>query len=105
MRRILPATSLCCPRSELTKFFPEDRLYSPGHSWLQSIGASDGLLFRFGLDAFAATIMGNCRGVSCYATGSKQAPGQVLCEIDLGLGVLFVVAPIAAATCDQEQTA
>ena len=81
--------------SELTRFIPEDRLYAPGHSWLQSLPASDGLLFRFGVDAFAATIMGNCHSVSCYAVDDLPVPGQVLCEIDLGLSVLLLVVPIA----------
>ena len=82
--------------SELAHSFPDDRLYTPGHAWLQSISTADGMLFRFGIDAFAATIFGNCRGVSCYAADDHPTPNQVLCELDLGLGVVFVTVPVPA---------
>ena len=83
--------------SEVTTSFPEDRLYSPGHSWVRSLRTSDEQLVRFGLDAFAATIIGHCCDIFCPNVCHERAQGEVLCEIDLGLGVLFVNAPIGAA--------
>lgn len=82
--------------SEVTDSFPEDRLFSPGHSWVQSESTSGERVVRFGIDAFAATIMGRCCKVTCPESGLERAQGEVLCEIDLGLGVLFVTAPVGA---------
>jgi glycine cleavage system H protein len=82
---------------EGTNFFPEDRRYSLGHSWVQAIGDRDDQIFRFGLDAFAATMIGRCDGVFCQASSHAQNRGETLCEIDLGLGVLCIAKPIGTA--------
>lgn len=82
--------------SEMTKSYPDDRLYSPQHSWVQAQKASNEQLVRFGLDAFAATIIGHCCKISLPEVGLERKRGKVLCEIDLGLGVLFVTAPLGA---------
>jgi glycine cleavage system H protein len=88
---------------ELPHFFPEDRLYSPSHSWLQSIGDPDERLFRFGIDAFAATMIGSSRRVSWSEMDGERTAGPSVCEIDLGLGVLFVAPPIAAALVEKNE--
>ena len=78
---------------KVAELFPDDRLYSSGHSWVQTTGTSGGRLLRFGLDAFAATLIGRCNRVSCSVT-STPSPGEFLCEIDLGLGALSIAAPV-----------
>jgi glycine cleavage system H protein len=82
--------------SEVTESFPDDRLFSPGHSWVQLRDTSDERLVRFGLDAFAATIIGRCCKVSFPDVGLEWGLGEDLCEIDIGLGVLSVTAPVRA---------
>lgn len=82
---------------EVATTFPEDRRYSPGHSWVRPRSTSDEQLVRFGLDVFAATIIGHCCAVFCPDVGHRREQGEVLCEIDLGLGVLPVMAPVGAA--------
>ncbi len=79
---------------EVTESFPDDRLFSPGHSWVQTKKASDERLVRFGLDAFAAAIIGRCCKVLTQEVGVERGPGEDLCEIDLGLGVLSVATPV-----------
>jgi glycine cleavage system H lipoate-binding protein len=49
---------------------------------------------RFGLDAFAAAILGRCERIACHASGDFFASGEPLCQIDLGLGALSIGAPI-----------
>lgn len=80
--------------SEVTNSFPDDRLFSPGHSWLQSQKTGGERLVRFGLDAFAATIIGHCCDVSCPEVTIERQRGEILCEIDVGLGSLFVTTPV-----------
>lgn len=83
--------------SDVTESFPDDQLYLPGHSWLHRHDPSDERLVRFGLDAFAATIIGQCCQVTGPVVGLEKKPGEDLCEIDMGLGVLPVSAPVAAS--------
>lgn len=83
--------------SEVTKSFPDDRLFSPGHSWVHLHNPCDERVVRFGLDAFAATIIGQCCKVTGPDVGLEKGPGEDLCEIDVGLGVLTVSAPVGAS--------
>lgn len=80
---------------EIADMFPDDRLYSPGHSWIQTTGADGGRLLRFGVDAFAAALIGRCCRVFCGAARART-PDQFICEVDLGLGGLFMTAPVMA---------
>jgi glycine cleavage system H protein len=83
-------------------YFPDDRLYSAGHTWVQERG---GALVRVGLDAFAVALLGFVRrirpGISPSSSpGSSSdrngdlADGSVLCELDVGVGRLPVTAPV-----------
>jgi glycine cleavage system H protein len=81
--------------SDVTVSFPNDRLYSPGHSWIH-LHSSDERLVRFGLDAFAATIIGQCCAITGPEVGLEKGAGEALCEIDVGLGVLSIAAPVRA---------
>ena len=87
--------------NEQTSWFPDDLLYSSGHLWLRTLNADDGRIVRFGLDVFAATIIGRCCDVSCPDVGQERAQGESLCEIDLGLGILLVGAPVGVAVVAQ----
>ena len=51
------------------RLFPDDRLYTTSHAWVRSVGAArEDRLFRVGLDAFAAAIVGRCREVTCHVS-------------------------------------
>jgi glycine cleavage system H protein len=74
--------------------YPEDRFYTPGHTWVQVLGARSDRRLRLGLDAFAAAIIGCCERVRWQAPEFRFACGDELCQIDLGLGVLPLGAPL-----------
>jgi glycine cleavage system H lipoate-binding protein len=73
--------------------FPDDRRYTPGHSWVRVAQGQDPRLLRFGLDAFAAAIIGRCGGVTSSPAGTVLARGETVCLIDLGIGTLSVGVP------------
>lgn len=75
--------------------FPIDRRYTTGHTWLQAIGDGEGRVHRFGLDSFAAAMIGRCVEIRCDASPRVVARGETICRIDLGLGQLSVGAPFA----------
>ena len=79
-----------------TPSFPDDRLYSDGHSWVQMLGEPDGRRLRFGLDAFAAAIIGRCSGVYRRGAQTVLARGETVCQVDLGFGILSVRVPVRA---------
>lgn len=82
------------------RVFPEDRLYTTGHSWLQAIGGPDDRRWRFGLDAFAAAIIARCSEVRWQVSDRLLARGETFCQIDLELGMLSVGAPLRGAVVD-----
>lgn len=75
--------------------FPDDRLYSPGHLWLRPLGGGGDRVLRLGVDAFAAAVIGHCREVRWPDPDRRVGRGEVICEIDLGLGLLPLAAPLA----------
>ena len=75
--------------------FPADRDYTPGHGWLQAVEGRHGRRLRFGLDSFAAALIGHCVRVACSRSQQRLAQGDTLCQIDLGLGVLWITTPIS----------
>ncbi len=75
--------------------FPEDRLYSPGHSWVQALSLEDGRRWRVGLDAFATALVGCAIGVRWGPLRKAFQRGDRLCEVDLGLGSIGLAAPIS----------
>lgn len=74
--------------------FPEDCRYTAGHSWVQIMAGQDGGRLRFGLDTFAAAIIGRCSGVTWNPPGRLLAHGEAVCRLDLGLGALWIGAPV-----------
>ncbi len=86
---------------ELSRAFPKDRLYSPGHLWVQTAGGSESPYLRVGLDAFAAVVIGGCRSVSCQPAEIRLQTGDTMATLDLGLGVLTIGAPVAGRAVEQ----
>ena len=91
--------ALLAPRRD-AGVFPNDRLYSSSHSWVKAVGHRDARRQRFGLDAFAAAIIGHCGGVRWEVSPRTVSRGEAICQIDLGLAVLSVGAPLGAAVVD-----
>jgi len=83
--------------------FPEDRRYTAGHSWVQVVDGQDGGRLRFGLDTFAAAIIGRCGGVMWNPPGRSLGRGDVVCRIDLGLGALWIGAPVRGSVVKENQ--
>jgi len=87
-RRALLGPSLTC-------VFPEDRLYSRGHTWIQDLEREGDRALRFGVDTFAAAIIGQCGGVTWRDSDHTLQLRESVCEIDLGMGFLSLGAPIS----------
>lgn len=73
---------------------PGDRLYSAGHEWLQQ-SADEPDVWRVGIDAFAAAIIGSADSISFDGTRLLHQRGDTVCTIDAGVGQVYVGAPIA----------
>jgi glycine cleavage system H lipoate-binding protein len=74
--------------------FPSDRLYSIGHTWIQA-SPDAGNTFRFGIDSFAAAVICHAQEVSWGDLAGVREMDDVVCRVDLGLGVLPLRTPIA----------
>lgn len=72
---------------------PEDRLYSAGHGWVQPLASHTGV-WRVGVDAFAATLLGWAKKITWTASSKRHEQGEPVCAINIGLGVLSISAPI-----------
>jgi glycine cleavage system H protein len=75
--------------------FPDDRLYSTGHTWLKPSETDDGR-YRMGLDRFATSLITRPQHVQRRRPGRPCQPGQIVCEIELDRGRLRLATPIAA---------
>ena len=75
--------------------FPGDRLFTPGHLWVQAMSHDDARIWRVGLDAFATALIGCATGVRCAPEREVLQRGDRICEVDLGLGSLSLSAPVA----------
>jgi glycine cleavage system H protein len=91
--------TLLAPQCD-AQIFPEDRLYASGHLWVQATGEPEDRLFRVGLDAFAAAIIGRCRAIRWQAPERALAQGEPICQIDTGLGAVSVGAPLRGVLVD-----
>ena len=97
----LRGESLECPvrralmGPSLSSGFPEDRLYSTGHTWLQDRGVDGNCTLRLGVDTFAAAIIGHCDAARWHVSDQTLQLRETLCEIDLGIGFLPLGAPIS----------
>jgi len=85
--------------SAYTATFPEDRVYSSGHLWLQQWrqGTEEAgkRVSRLGVDSFAAALLGSCHELRGASPGTALAAGQTCCELDLGCGGLPLATPVA----------
>jgi glycine cleavage system H protein len=72
---------------------PDDRLYSPGHAWIQAHAADPGI-WRLGLDAFAAAVIGRVNAIHWLGPGTEIRPGDPIFRIDAGVGSLQYAAPL-----------
>jgi len=75
--------------------FPDDRLYSSGHTWLQPLEGSEGRI-RFGLDSFAASFLPRPRHIRWTGLPGPLDRGEELCEIEFDAGVLTLDMPVDA---------
>jgi glycine cleavage system H protein len=75
--------------------FPGDRLFSPGHLWVQAMSHDDARIWRVGLDAFATALIGCATGVHCITETETLQRGDPICEVDLGMGSLKLSAPVS----------
>jgi glycine cleavage system H lipoate-binding protein len=82
--------------------FPEDRRYSVGHTWLQEL---DGRrkAYRFGLDGFAAALIGSPRIVRWNLDGEPVRPSETACTIEFDGGVLHLGIPVSARVSGHNQ--
>ena len=91
-----PGGSLAgAPNPVAAFYFPEDRLYGDGHTW---VSEKPGDRIRVGLDAFAAALL---RTAVCLipadGLGGSEASvvtGAPLCSVDLGVGRLPISSPV-----------
>jgi glycine cleavage system H lipoate-binding protein len=72
---------------------PDDRLYCPGHTWLRAV-PGDPTTWRFGLDPFAAAILGNAISLSWPASGNRLDAGDTACRIVFDSGEVLLAAPV-----------
>lgn len=72
---------------------PADRLYSTGHGWVQPSASHKGV-WRVGIDAFAATLLGCATDITWTTSQPRYECGDPICDIDIGLGSLSICAPI-----------
>lgn len=77
-----------CPAGLL----PDDRLYAAGHTWIQAL-PGDGRVWRLGIDAFAAAVLGSVTGIA-WDDADAPLDARPACRINLGFGELALVAPL-----------
>jgi glycine cleavage system H protein len=77
--------------------FPEDRGYTAGHWWAQTL---DSTRTRLGLDAFAMRLISTPRSVRCGCTGTHVSKGEALCVLGLDCGELAIPAPLTGRLLD-----
>ena len=99
----LPHEALLVPDCDSGNF-PDDRLYTTGHLWIQAAAdCQDGTL-QCGLDAFAAVFIGRCCRVTYNTSARVCSQGETLCQIDMGMGTLRIGAPVRGTLVDTNPT-
>ena len=76
---------------------PDDRLYTASHLWAH---AQQYGVWRVGIDAFAAALIGIAESITVDADRSLITPGARLCTIETGLGELALGTPISGRVVD-----
>jgi glycine cleavage system H protein len=80
---------------------PADRRYSSGHTWAQPSGARPNI-WRLGIDAFAASLIGAVRTIHCEPFEQLQT-GETVCALDLGVGSLTIGTPVSGRVIDHNE--
>lgn len=91
--RLIPRREKPKRRARMT--FPEDRLYSAGHTWLQPLKDRPQRL-RFGLDGFAHSLLPFPRQIRCCAAPRIFHQGEIICALELEGGYLNLGTPVVA---------
>lgn len=73
---------------------PADRRYAPGHTWVRPLPGDDPAVWRLGLDRFAAAVLGCANGVHCRVPDRRLERGDLICDLDLGVGTLSLGSPV-----------
>ncbi len=71
--------------------FRNDRLYGSGHCWVQKRGSRR---LRYGLDAFAASLLAPLQGIIYPARGTRIQRGGILCWLRTGKRPIPVRSPV-----------
>jgi len=80
--------------AEAATAVPPDRRYAEGHTWVQELEDRDDARCRLGIDAFAAAIIGTGAGLRGAEANRALERGDLLCDLDIGLGLLSIGAPV-----------
>lgn len=72
---------------------PDDRIYCPGHTWLQA-GPDDPTVWRFGLDPFGAATLGRNPRFRWAQPGSLLSTGKPACTIRFAGGSVTLHVPV-----------
>lgn len=87
-------------RSRVHLETPRDRLYGPGHTWVQPRSERGEGTCRLGLDAFAAAIIGDVSDVRPRHPGQRLARRDALCDLQVGSDVLRPRSPVSGRVVD-----
>lgn len=80
--------------------YPFDRIYTPGHTWLQEVDISSHH-YRLGLDSFATSLLAVPRQISWSTVPFLAREGESLVELDFDDGCLKIAAPLSAHLIDR----
>lgn len=72
---------------------PEDRLYCPGHTWIRAL-PGDPTSWRFGIDPFAAAILGKAVSITWPPPHRRLDSGNAVCHIRFDAGEVVLSAPV-----------
>ena len=75
--------------------FPDDRLYTAGHTWVERGPRAARSALRIGLDGFAAALLPGPVAVACAGGQRQLQRGDAVCDIELAAGCLSLGAPVA----------
>jgi glycine cleavage system H protein len=95
LRGVSPTTHSDHPTGVLASHaaeFPEDRLYSTGHLWIQQCEVDSGDV-RVGFDGFASDLIGQCLAVHSGRVPRRLNRGALVFEVQIPEGTLPIGAP------------
>lgn len=87
------------PARRAESSFPTDRVYCPGHTWLQPVEQS-AERYRLGIDSFAALLITCPRRICWHVTPRIVRVGEPLLDLEFDDGCLSFSAPVVARLLD-----